>query len=207
MFLEIFTLLAKILHCHWQWRHGQISPLYKSIASHLKNRRRKKHNLWISCMWFLFFSFKTSCASIVYPLNAYASFYYFRMYQIYGTLRNLCCSAIAMDCTLCWRNSPEYVLTYTFAYQLKIVLLDATPERNCLVLLTAWLGSVLSENSLTQIVFVVNLNKIWKGRKMLRSFFLTLLTIPAGHTFDTSLSIDLVLQVVAFIQITLELVF
>ena len=172
-----------------------------------KNRRRKKHTLSISCMWFLFFSFKTSCASIVYPLNAYASFYYFQMYQICGTLRNLGCSAIAMDCTLRWRNSPEYVLTYTFAYQLKIVLLDATPERNYLVLKTAWPGSVFSENSLTQIVFVFNVNKIWKGRKMLRILFLTLLTIPAGHTFDTSLSIDLVLQVVAVIQITLELVF
>ena len=205
--MEKFTPLAKKFHCHWQWRHEQISPLYKSIASHLKNRRRKKHTLWISCMWFLFFSFKTSCASIVYRLNAYVSFYDFQIYQICGTLRNLGCSAIAMDCTLRWRNSPEYFLTYTFAYQLKIVLLDATPERNCLVLLTAWIGSVFSEDSLTQIVFVFNLNKIWKGRKMLRSFFLTLLTIPAGHTFDTSLSIDLVLQVVAFIQIPLELIF
>ena len=155
----------------------------------------------------LFFSIKNSCASTIYRLNAYASFYYFQMYQICGTLRNLGCSAIAMDCTLRWRNSPEYVLTYTFAYQLKIVLLDATPERNCLALLVAWLGSVFSENSLTQIVFVFNVNKIWKGRKMLRILFLTLLTIPAGHTFDTSLSIDLVLQVVAVIQITLELVF
>ena len=75
------------------------------------------------------------------------------------------------------------------------------------MLLTAWLANVFSENSLTQIVFVFNVNKIWKGRKMLRILFLTLLTIPAGHTFDSSPSIDLVLQVVAVIQITLELVF
>ena len=53
--MEKFTPLAKNFHCHWQWRQGKISPLYKSIASHLKNRRRKKHTLWISCMWFLFF--------------------------------------------------------------------------------------------------------------------------------------------------------
>ena len=27
LFLEKFTLLAKILHCRWHWRHGQIPPL------------------------------------------------------------------------------------------------------------------------------------------------------------------------------------
>ena len=127
---------------------------------------------------FHFFSFKSSCASIVYRLNAYASFYDFQFYQICGTSRNLGCSAIAMDCTLRWRNSPEYVLTYTFAYQLKIVLLDATPERNYLVLKTAWPGSVFSENSLTQSVFVFISNINLEGEKNVEKF----VSYPSHYT-------------------------
>ena len=100
------------------------------------------------------------------------------MYQICGTLRNLGCSAIAMDCTLRWRNSPEYVLTYTFAYQLKIVLLDATPERNYLVLKTAWPGSVFSENSLTQSVFVFISNINLEGEKNVEKF----VSYPSHYT-------------------------
>ena len=64
------------------------------------------------------------------------------------------------------------------AYQLKIVLLDATPERNYLVLKTAWPGSVFSENSLTQSVFVFISNINLEGEKNVEKFF----SYPSHHT-------------------------